>query len=695
MKFYPTEAIRNVALAGHSGTGKTSLAEAILYTQNLTDRLGSTTDGTTVSDYDPEEIRRQHSISASLLPVEYNGVKINVLDLPGRRDFVGESKSGLRAAEAAVLVIEAATGVDAGFEFAWEYCDQFNIQPRIVFINKVDKDRASCQQCIDQLNEQFEARFVPAALPVGEESNFKGVVDLLRMKFVEEKDKKVKHGEIPAEFADLAKSARAALVEAAAEGDDELTMKFLDDQPLTEEEVVTGLKGAMMEGRVVPVVCGSATQVLGITPLLDLIAQCVPNPAEGPGLTTLAEGSGEGEAFKVTPEGAPLAYIFKTVSDPYAGHLSFFKVMRGEVASEQTLTNVNQGKSQRLAHVLHILGKKHEHIDKLAAGDLGAVGKLDATHTNDTLSGDSNANLQFAPTPLEQPTIQMAVHAKNKADEDKVGLGFHRLVEQDPTLNLRRDPEVGQTILSGMGMIHLEVAVNHLKDLAKVEVELDVPKVPYRETITKKVEGQGKYKKQSGGRGQYGDCWIRLEPLPEGSGFEFEWAIVGGAIPTKFQPAVEKGLLEALEHGVISGSPTVDIKATCYDGSYHDVDSSEMAFKVAASLAFKKLAVEAGPVLLEPIYNMKIRIPDENMGDIMGDLSSRRGRVLGTSTDGKRTIVEAQAPLAEIFTYRRELNSMTHGRGMFQMSFDHYERVPPDVQEKIAAEHAAQKAEGS
>lgn len=693
MKVFESEEVRNVALAGHSGSGKSSLAEAVLFDLKVTDRLGNTTDGTTVSDYGPEEIKRNHSVSLGLLNAAHKTTKINLLDLPGRRDFVGDCRSGMRVADGVVLVVDGTAGVQAGTEFAMEYADEFGINSRIAFVNKLDKERADFDKALAEFDNAFSARAVAVTIPVGKESDFRGVIDLTKMKFAEEKDKKVTYGDIPAEMTDAAEEARAILVEAAAEGDDDLMMKFLEDEPLSDEEVLQGLKGAMLEGRVIPVCAGSSTTLLGVLPLLDLIQACIPNPLEGPGVTTGTEGSDEeGDHFKVESTGDTLAYVFKTVSDPYAGHLNFFKVMRGEVKGEGSLNNVNRDKAQRLAHILCVCGKKNEEVEKLCAGDIGAVAKLDATHTNDTLSGGSNGSVRFAATPMAQPTVHMAVTAKNSADEDKVGLGFHRLTDQDPTLHLHRDPEISQTILSGMGGLQLEVAVSQLKDTAKVEVELKEPKVPYRETITKKVEGQGKYKKQSGGRGQFGDCWLRLEPRPEGAGFEFEWAIVGGSIPTKFQPAVEKGLIEAMEKGALSGSPTVDLKAVCYDGSYHDVDSSEMAFKVAASMAFKNLVVQANPIILEPIYKLTVTVPDQNLGDIMGDLSGRRGRVLGTTASGKRQIVEATAPLAEMFSYRRDLHSMTHGRGFFQMEFDHYDRVPGDEQKKIVESH--QKEEG-
>lgn len=696
MKEFETSNIRNVALAGHDGSGKTSLAEAILYSLKVTERLGTVNEGTALSDYDPEEIRRKHSIGTALLPVEQAGVKINLLDLPGRRDFVGEIKNSMRVADGVVIVIDAHIGVEVGTEFVWEYADEFGIAARAVFINKLDREQADFDKALQSISNAFGRRTVAITLPVGKEASFKGVVDLIKMKFVDESDRKVNFTDIPADLADAAKEARSKLVEAAAEGDDELMMKFLDDQPLTDEEIMKGLREGVLEGRFLPVCCGSASTLKGMASLLNLTVSSFPNPLEGPGIEAATgaaaeDGAKATEKVKVAPQGQTLLYIFKTVSDPYAGHLSFFKVMHGKLQSETSLTNMNRNKSERVAHVLAITGKKHENIHAMAAGDLGAVGKLDSTHTCDTLSADGNTKVLFMPTPLPPPTVRMAVVPKVKADEEKIGLGFRRLTDQDPTLHLARDPEIRQTIVSGMGDSHLDVAVHHLKEISKVEVELQIPKVPYRETITKKAEGQGKYKKQSGGRGQFGDCWIKFEPLAGGDGFEFEWGVVGGVIPTKFEPSVEKGLIEALEHGVLSGNPTVGVKATCYDGSYHAVDSSEMAFKVAASLAFKSIIPKANPVILEPIYRVKITVPEQYMGDIMGDINGRRGRVQGVSAVPKKQIIEALVPLSEMFTYSRDMRSMTRGSGVYELSFDHYERVPGEVQEKIIAESHVEK----
>ena len=546
MKAYETPNLRNVAVAGHGSAGKTTLVEAALWLQKQTDRLVTVEDGNTVSDYDPEEIRRGHSINASLCPIPLKTTKINFLDLPGRNDFVGEIRNCMRAADAVVLVLDATNGVEVGAEFAQDYASEFQVKARAIFVNKMDKERADFEAAVAEVRDVLGARPVVVTLPVGKEADFSGVIDILKMKYAQQSDRKVTYGDIPAEMQDAADAARAELIETAAEGDDSLTEKFLEDQPLTEDEILQGLKAGIQAGDVVPVLCGSATQARGVDPLFSLIEQCFPNPLEGPGLEA-QDGDGTKWA-PVKTDGNPLAFVFKTVSDPYAGHLSFFKVIEGTIKSESQITNVNKGKHERIAHVLSICGKNHENVESLAAGDLGALAKLESTHTYDTLAGNG-AGVQFTPTPMPKPTVRMEIVAKSKADEEKIGVGLHRLIEQDPTLTRVRDGETHQTLLLGMGDTHLDVAVRHLKETANVEAELNIPKVAYRETITKSAQGQGKYKKQSGGRGQYGDCHIKLEPLPEGGGFEFEWAIVGGVIPTKFEPAVMKGLEEALDKG--------------------------------------------------------------------------------------------------------------------------------------------------
>ncbi|MFH0794998.1 MAG: elongation factor G [bacterium] len=667
------------------------MAEAILFMLKYTDRMGRVEDGNTVSDYDAEEVRRHASINASLLPVEYRDHKINFLDLPGYRDFVGEIKNCIRAADGLMVVIDATSGVEVGTEFAWEYANEFGV-PRAFFINKLDKERAGFAKAVEGLQKHFGAsgRIVQITLPVGEQAGFRGIVDLLQMKFLIETNGSVAQGDIPAELKEEAESARQALVEAAAEGDDELTMKFLDDQPLSEEEVVRGLREGVAAGKVFPILCGSAVQMKGLNSLLDFCVNILPSPLDRPGLETK-----KGDEIVVQPydAGKPFsAFVFKTVSDPYAGHVSFLKVVTGELNGTTHVVNLNKQKHQKISNILTLRGKKSENINKLVTGDIGALAKLDSTATNDTLASPA-FNTTYTATKLPAFTCHAALMGSSKTDEEKIGLAIHRLIEQDPTLSVHRDSAVRQTIISGMGDTHLDVAVHRLQTIANVAVQLVTPKVPYRETITAKAEGQGKYKKQSGGRGQYGDCWLRLEPLPEGSGFEYDWAIVGGVIPTKYEPSVEKGLKEALERGIQAGYPVVDIKISCYDGSYHSVDSSDMAFKVAASLGFKKIAQVAKPIILEPIYKVKIIVPETYMGDIMGDLNSKRGRILGMSNSGTKNVIEALVPLAEMFSYSKDLRSISQGRGMFEMEYHHYERVPGEIQTKIIAEAIQHKEE--
>ncbi len=694
MKSYPTSRIRNIALAGHTGSGKTTLVEAMLWQLKQSERFGKTTDGNTLSDYDPEEIRRQVSIQASVLPIEHEDHKINVIDLPGYRDFVGEIKGGMRPVETLVLVLDGTGGFDTGAEFAWQWADEMNL-PRMIFVNKLDKEHANFQKALDSASEALGVRLVPLALPTSEGPGLDGVIDLLRMKRVRVSGQKVSFEEIPAELAEAAQAARATLTEAAAEGDDELMMKFLEEEPLTPEEVLKGLAGVVRQGRCVPVLCGAAMQLVGVRTLLDAIVAVAPEPSANRTYTYTEGADGEIKSFELGADGAPLLHVFKTVIDPFAGKISLFKVLRGPLKGELALTNVNQNKNERIAHLHLPKGKQTIAIDELATGDIGAALKLDTTHTGDTLAAPGN-EIKISPLNLPKPNVFMSVHAKSRADEDKIGIGFHRLTEQDPTLRMERNPMINQSILSGMGETHLQVAVNRLKDLSKVDVELEIPRVPYRETITKKAEGQGKYKKQTGGHGQYGDCHIRFEPLPEGSGFEFAWEVVGGVVPTNFKSAIEKGIVESMEHGVLAGAQTVDMKAACFYGSYHAVDSSDMSFKVAASLAFKQVIPKCGPILLEPIYKVEITIPEEYMGDVMGDLNGRRGRILGMNPTGRKQVISAHVPLSELYTYSRQLNSITQGRGTFEMEFAHYERVPNEVQDKIIAEYKArQEAEAS
>lgn len=689
MKEYTSEKIRNVALAGHSGSGKTTLTEAILYYLKYTDRLGRVDAGNTVSDYDPEEISRKVSINATLLSMEYKGHKINLLDLPGYRDFVNEIKNGIRVADTVVIVLDAVSGVEVGAEFVWEYAEEYDT-PRAFFLNKLDKEHADFESTLNQIKEEFGKNPIPLTIPVGKEASFSGVIDLLKMKKVVESKEKVTYEPIPEELKEKAEQWRQVLIEAAAEGDDELTMKFLEDQPLTDEEILRGIKEGMRDRRFVPVLCGSAYNCLGVYPLLDFILNCVPSPLEMPGFVNVEDSTKK--VVKYEPEKPFSAYVFKTISDPYAGRLSFFKIITGEITADSTVFNINKNKEEKISHLLSVRGKKQENVHKLSTGDIGTVAKLSVTATADTLVAPGNT-VKYAPTKLPPYTCQMALVTDSKTAEEKIGVAMHRLTEQDPTLQIWRDHEVRQTIIAGMGDTHLDVALSRLRAFANVDIRMETPRVPYKETITKTAKGQGKYKRQSGGRGQYGDVWLELSPLPRGEGFQFEWKIVGGVIPSKYQPSIEKGIREAMEKGIIAGYPVIDVKAVCYDGSHHPVDSSDIAFKIAGSMAFRNVAQQANPIILEPIMNLKVIAPESNMGDILGNLSGKRGRILGQELKGNKVIIHAQVPLGEMFEYSRELRSMTQGRGTYEMEFSHYEPVPPQLQEKIIAEAQQRKEE--
>jgi len=681
LKEYTVDKIKNVALGGHSGCGKTTLSEAILFSLKITERQGRIDDGNTISDYDPEEIKRKISINASLLPVEYKGFKINFLDTPGSRDFIGETKGCVRASDASVVVVDATSGSEVGTEFAVEYAQGYK-HPVAFFITKLEKERANFERVIESL-KMFEKPVVPVAIPIGQESGFVGIMDLLTMNAIFDTETgKYEIREIPAEYQEEAKNARAKMIEAAAEADEELLNKFCADEPLTPEEILRGLRTRFVAGELYPVLCGSGLLCSGVQNLLEFIIQCFPAPDEYEFEGYENEKQEKLLSRKVPSKGPLIAFVFKTISDPYAGRLTFFKVYSGEFKSDSTVHNMAKRKDERIQHVLVLRGKKQETIHKIVAGDIGALAKLSVTVTGDTLVAP-NTSFIIPPTVLPHRTYTMALVGKSKAEEEKIGLGVHKIVEQDPTLEIRRDPEIRQTLISGMGETHLDVAVSRLKTLANVDIQLAEPRVPYHETITKKAEGSYRHKKQSGGRGQFAEVWLKVEPLSEGSGFEFEWHVVGGVIPTKFQPSVEKGINEALEKGIIAGYRTVDVKAICFDGKDHPVDSSDMAFKIAASVAFKQTAKTANPIMLEPIYKLDVTVPNSFMGDVMGDLSSRRGRPLGQEQHGDKITITALVPLAEMFTYSKDLRSITQGRGFYEITYDHYEQVPSNLQEKI------------
>ncbi len=669
MNVYPTEKIRNVAIIAHGGAGKTSLTEAMLYQTGAIKRLGRVDDGNTTADFYPEEIKRKITINTTLVPCEYKGFKINVLDTPGFADFAGEVKGALRVADSVVVVLSAVAGVEVQTEIYWEECGQI---PKIAFINKMDRENASFEKVLEDMREKFSQPIVPLQIPIGAEASFKGVVDLVKMKALlfEPGSGKMTEADIPAELADQAEALREQLVEAAAEGDDELLNKYLEGEELTDEEIRRGIKGAACNGTAVFVFCGSALNNMGIQPLMDFIVDCMPDPTHHP------------DVKGKDPSAEPLAaLVFKTIADPYIGRLNFFRVFTGTMKADSVVYNANKEKEERIGNLLVMRGKEQFAVPELKAGDIAAVAKLSVTTTGDTLT-DKARPVILAGIEFPQPTLAMAIEPKSKGDEDKLSSALQRLMEEDPTITMEKNTETRQTILKTMGETHTDIIVERLKSKFGVDVGTTEMKIPYRETIRATVQVEGKHKKQTGGHGQYGHVWLKLEPLPDAE-FAFEESVFGGAVPRNFFPAVEKGVREAMTEGVLAGYPVTNVKVTLYDGSYHPVDSSEMSFKLAAILAFRKGMEQAKPVLLEPIMNVEVTIPEQYLGDIIGDLNSKRGRVLGMEPQGKNQVVKAQVPLAEMARYSIDLKSITQGRGRFQMAFSHYEEVPANIAEKI------------
>ncbi len=682
MKEYKTEQLRNIALLSHGSAGKTSLAEAMLFNTGAINRLGRVDEGTTVSDYDEEEVRRHISLSTSIVPCEWKGHKINVLDTPGYLDFVGEVKGAVRVADGALILLDAASGVEVGTDLVWGYADEQNLA-RLVFINKMDRDNASFKRCLDALKEAFEADFIPIQLPVGSQADFEGIVDLIAIKAY--LGSKAEEGESPASLQDEIGDYRLQLVEAAAESEDELIVKYLEGEELTEEEIRRGLKARIADRSVVPVLCGSATANVGIQPLLQAIIEYLPSPAEVGETVGTNPVTGEEETLEPN-ELAPLAVLaFKNLADPYVGKLTYFRVYSGLMESDSRVFNSRSGKEERIGQLYILRGKDQIPTDRIRTGDIGAVAKLGNTSTGDTLCDKGHPTV-LGPPIFPRPVFSVAVHPKTKSDLDKMSTTLARLVEEDPTLRVDREPSTGETILSGMGESHIDIAARRLHQKFGVSITTSVPKVPYRETITRVASAQGRHKKQTGGRGQFGDVFIRFEPLPRDSGFEFADEIRGGAVPNSYIPAVEKGLREIMQKGVLAGYPTTDFRAALYDGSYHTVDSSEIAFKLAAHLAFKKGIPEAVPVLLEPIMNFTITTPEGFTGDVLGDLNSKRARVQGMDQQRGMAVITAQAPLAEMQRYATDLRSITQGRGIYTMGFSHYEEVPSHVAQKIIEE---------
>ena len=676
--------LRNVVLISHSGVGKTTLAESMSFDSGASTRRGTVGEGNTTSDFDDEEIARRFSIGVSLLRLKHAGKVVNLLDTPGTLDFAGEVVGGVYAADAAVALVSAVAGVETGTVRYWDIASERGL-PRALFVNRMDRENASFAKAVETCQSAFGDACVPVQLPIGVHTSFKGLVDLIANKayvYAADGSGKFETTEIPAELADDVAQAREKLIDAVAAADDALIEKYLDQGTLSAAELHGGLAKAFLEGVIHPVFVGAAEVGIGSRPFLDAIADYFPAPDQVPPPRALA-----GDEEKALPEGALSALIFKTTVDPFAGKLSMVRVFRGRLSGEAY--NVNRGKNERCSNLFHVHGNSQENVGELTSGDIGAIGKLELTLTGDTLA--KSGSPRFAQMPLPQPLMKRSVFPASKGDEDKMSTGLSRLQEEDPTLHSTRNEQTKEMILAGLGDQHLQVAVSRLQKKYGVNVELKTPRIAYLETITQKAKGHGRHKKQTGGRGQFGDCQIEFWPLERGSGVVFEDAIVGGVIPGKFIPAVEKGLNEAYANGYLCGCPIVDIHARLFFGSYHSVDSSEMAFKVAASLAFKDAMTQAGPVVLEPIMRMEVLVPDEFMGDIAGDISSKRGKILGMEPRGKMQVVRALVPEGELSNYSTELRSMTGGQGTYSLEFNGYEQVPGEIQQKIMEEHKRQK----
>lgn len=694
MKNYNFESLRNVGLIGHGATGKTSLAEALLYYTGTTDRLGKNEDGTTVMDYEAEEKKRGISLSTSVACVEFNNTKINIVDMPGYFDFEGEMIQGMKAVDIATIVVCAVSGVEVGTEKAWKYCNKVNI-PRAFFINKMDRENADFDKTLEQIKEKFGLSIVPIEYPIGKEENFTGVVNIISQKAfkLDNKTKKMVSIDIPADLIDKVNECRQMIMETVAETDEELLEKYLENGKLSDEDIYSGFIKGCSDGEIAPVLCGSATKVVGIKSMLENIIGCFPSPRYSRAHKALDIDTGDEIYIKVEEDKPFSAYVFKTIADPFVGKISLFKVITGKLNGDAVVKNTNSGKQEKLSHLFFMRGKNQIVTDEIIAGDIGAVAKLQFTSTGDTLCSQE-INIKYDKIKLPVPVMSMAILPKTKGDEEKISLALSKLIEEDPVFKIERDKENAETIIWGLGETHLEVIASRIKNKFGADVILQTPKIPYRETIKGKSDVQGKHKKQSGGHGQYGDVKIKFEPRNDGEfDLDFVDKVVGGAVPRNFIPAVEKGLRECMSSGVLAGYPVVGVKATLYDGSYHPVDSSEMAFKIAASIAYKKGLESAKPILLEPIMNVEIKVPDEYMGDVMGDINKKRGRVMGMEQVGDEQKVIAEVPMAEMFNYATSLRAMTQARGSYVSSFGRYEEVPESELIKILNEAKKLKAE--
>ncbi|HTQ53121.1 MAG TPA: elongation factor G [Bryobacteraceae bacterium] len=689
MKTYEGKDIRNVGVVGHGDSGKTTLTAGLLFTAGATNRLLRVDEGNTITDFDEEEVQRKVSISTAIAAAEWKKTKINILDTPGYNIFINDTRAALVAADAALVVVDGVAGVEVQTEKVWGYSNDYKL-PRAIVINKLDRERSSFERALASVQEAFGRTAIPVQIPIGAERDFKGMIDLIRMKaytFTPDGDGKGKEGDIPADLAAAAQTAHEALVEIVAEGNDALMEEFFDKGTLPPEHILEGLQSGIKELRLFPVLCASALHNVGADLILNFIVENLPAPVER---EVVAQSNGEETPRKIAEAGAASAFVFKTTADPFAGRITYFKVYSGVVKNDANLQNVEKGGAERLAHIGVPFGKTITPVTELHAGDLGAVAKLKDTLTGDTLA-EKGATGIYPPVKLPEPSIAFAIEAKSRQDEDRMGNAVHRILEEDQSLRFYRDPQTKEFLLGGSGQQHVEVVVSRLKKRYGVDVTLKAPKIPYRETIRGHADVQGRHKKQTGGHGQFGDCWIKMDPLPRGAKFEFVNEIFGGSIPKNYIPAVEKGILEAAENGFLAGYPMVDFRVVLYDGSYHDVDSSELSFKLAARKAFKAAMQEAKPALLEPIVNAEIQAPVEYAGDLMGDLNGRRGRISGMDTKGNTQFIRAQVPMAEMLNYQNDLTSMTQGRGSFTMEFDHYDFVPSQQAEKIIAAAKAAK----
>ncbi len=695
MRVYTGDAIRNVTVVGHGASGKTSLVDALAFVAGSSKRHGSVTDGTSLTDYTDEEIARQYSINLALAHAEWMDTKINLIDTPGYLDFTGDALAGIYAGDAALVVVGATSGVEVGTEKVWEYASE-RAMPRLFFVSMLDKEHADFEKVYRDIKEHLTAKVIPIEIPVGEGPEFHGIVNLFSKKChmykQGTKTGEYEEVEVPGEYQDRLEKYSQELIETIATTDDDLLERYLGGQEISREEAITAMKAGMTSGELFPLLCGASPLTYGMRALLTKIVELVPAPVETPALEGLQPN---GDIATVEPkDGGPfVARVFKTVSEPHVGDVTFFRIYSGNVSNGATVHNARRETPEKLNHLSIVQGKERTEVPALHVGDIAAVAKLKDTHTNDTLSLATHP-IALRDIPFPGALTRMAVEVKQRGDEEKLSLGLQKLHEEDPTFRHEFNPELRQTIISGRGERHLEIVISRLERKFGVHADLVAPKVAYRETFRAKAEGQGRHKKQTGGRGQYGDCWIRIMPMPRGSGYEFDNKITGGVIPGKYIPAVDRGIQEAAERGVVAGYPVVDFKVECYDGSYHDVDSSEQSFKMAGIMAFRTVARNAKPVVLEPILEVEVWTPDENLGEVMGDLSSRRGQILGSEPDGRLTKVRAYVPEAEMHRYATQLHSMTHGRGTYHWHFSSYQDVPPDVAQRLIEEREKEESNG-